>query len=367
MIRIAILGGTGNFGGYVARALMGDPGIELVLCGRDLKRAETAAQRLSPANPARGAVVDLADPEWALREIAPDLVINMVGPYNTQDYAAARGAIACGAHYCDIADARDFVCGISALDAAAKAAGVAVLSGASSVPALTAAYLDEAAKTMTRIRRVHYGISGAEQANRGAGTVAAVLSYVGQRFTRLSNGKMQEVTGWSGLHAVRYPELGRRWFGFGDVPDLAIFPDRYPDLEDHAFWAGHEIPALHFGTWLMSLFVRAGILSRLDRFASPLVKISQLFNWMGRGRSGFHMVIEGEDAAGQPVAWRHWIIARNGDGPNIPCIPVILIARMLAARQPLSAGARPCLDVISLNAYRDAMHGLDVSFIDECR
>ena len=160
--------------------------------------------------------------------LQPDLVINMVGPYHTQGYAVARAAIACSAHYCDISDSRRFVAGISELDEAARQAGVAVIAGASSVPCLTAAYIDRAAEVMAEVWSVDYGISGAEQANRGVGTVAAVLGYVGQRFTRLRDGQMREVTGWGGLHAVKYPELGWRWFGDGDIPDLALFPAATP-------------------------------------------------------------------------------------------------------------------------------------------
>jgi hypothetical protein len=42
----------------------------------------------------------------------------------------------------DLADGRDFVCGIDVLDPQAKAAGVLLLSGASSVPALSSAVVD---------------------------------------------------------------------------------------------------------------------------------------------------------------------------------------------------------------------------------
>lgn len=365
-LRVAIIGGYGNFGGYVARALAPDPRIELVICGRDARTAERFANGLDAANDADWAAVDIAHPaETMLGALDPDLVINMVGPYNGQDYAVARAAIASGAHYCDIADARDFVCGIGELDEAAKAKHVCVLAGASSVPALTAAYCDEALKKMSVLRRVEYGISGAEQANRGAGTVAAVLSYVGETFTRLEKGAMRPATGWRGLEAVDYPELGRRWFSAGNVPDLAIFPERYPGLVDHRFLAGHEIAPLHFGLWALGLLRRWRTVPNLARFAGALAKLSRPLNVLGRGRSGFHMTIEGESVDGTRMTRRHWIIARSGDGPNIPCIPVILLARKLAARHRFEPGARPCLDVISLDEYRAGFAHLDVECIDE--
>lgn len=365
-LRVAIIGGYGNFGGYVARALAGDPQIELVICGRDLRKAIDFAEALDAANPAVGEVVDIAGaPATMLGEIGPDLVINMVGPYNGQGYGVARAAIAAGADYCDIADARDFVCRIAELDAEAKARGVAVLAGASSVPALTAAYCDAALGDMAELQRIEYGISGAEQANRGAGTVAAVLSYVGEHFTRLRHGRMQRETGWRGLETVTSPELGKRWFSAGDVPDLELFPQRYRGLSDHRFLAGHEVAPLHFGLWIAGLLRRSRLLPNLARFAPLLVKLSRPFNSLSKGSSGFHMVIDGVDHAGQPVTRRHWIIARSGDGPNIPVIPVILIARKLARGAKLGAGARPCLDVITLDEYRDAFADLDVSWIDD--
>lgn len=361
--RVAILGGYGNFGGYVVRALASDPNIELVICGRSKAKADAFAATLDAANPARGAVVDIADPMDALAAIAPDLVIHTVGPFQTQDYRVPEAAIACGAHYCDLADARAFVAGIGELDDAARKAGVAAISGASSVPCLTAAYLDEAAKVM-EVESVDYGISAAQQTNRGLGTASAILSYVGRPFTMLRNGAMEEVHGWQGLHSVTYPELGRRWFGYCDIPDLDLFPARYPALKSQRFAAGHEIASLHFGTWLLSWGVRLGLLPRLDQWSGFLLKASFLFDVLGSDRSGFHMVIRGRDSAGRELVRRHWLIARSGHGPNIPCMPAILIARRLAAGEPIEPGARPCLDLISLGEYLGALSGLDIEAID---
>jgi saccharopine dehydrogenase-like NADP-dependent oxidoreductase len=352
MLRVAIIGGYGNFGTHVARSLSGDPAIQLILAGRSLAKAQAAASALDAANPPEARTYDLAGPPEALAAFKPDLVINMVGPYNGQSYAVAEAAIACGAHYCDIADAREFVTGIGRLDEQAKAAGVAVIAGASSIPALTAAYADAALEEMRKIRVLDYGISGAEQSNAGAGTVAAVLSFVGQRFTQLIGGRMVPVTGWGDLRRVDLPGVGNRWFGRANAPDLDLFAARYPGLQEHSFWAGHAIAPLHFGTALMGWLARIGLLPRLDRFAPQLVRIASLFDGLGTGTSGFFMMISGERQDGASLTRRHWIIARSGHGPYIPCIPVILIARHMAAGRSFEPGARPCLGIISLAEYR---------------
>lgn len=364
-LRVALLGGYGNFGGYVARALAGDPSIELVICGRNLDKAERFSDALHAANPACAAIVDIHDPARALARIAPHLVIHTVGPFQRQDYRVAEAAIACGAHYCDLADARHFVAGIGALDASAKKAGLAVVAGASSVPCLTAAYLDAALTEFEAIEQVDYGIAAAQQTNRGLGTASAILSYVGRPFSMLRAGAMKRVFGWQGLHSEVYPELGRRWFGYCDIPDLELFPPRYPLLKDMRFCAGHEIALLHFCTWLLSWGVRLHMLPRLDRWSGFLLHTSFLFDPLGSGRSGFHMYIRGVGKNGAALSRKHWIIARQGDGPNIPCMPVILIARRLARGEAIEPGARPCLDLISLDEYLHALTGLDVSIISD--
>lgn len=362
-LRVVVLGGYGNFGGYVCRALAGDPAIQLVVAGRNLAKAEAFAGGLDAANPAEAAAIDIDDPAAALTACRPGLVIHTVGPFQSQDYRAAEAAIACGAHYCDLADARAFVDGIGALDARAREAGVAVIAGASSVPCLTGGYLDAAQTEFATIERVDYGISAAQQTNRGLGTASAILSYVGRPFTMLHEGRMRRVFGWQGLHSEVYPELGRRWFGYCDIPDLELFPARYPGLKTMRFCAGHEIALLHFGTWLLSWLVRLHLLPGLDRWSGPLLRASFLFDRWGSGRSGFHMVIEGTGKDGSPRTRRHWIIARQGHGPNIPCMPVILIARKLAGGEALAPGARPCLDLIALDEFLGALAGLDVSVI----
>lgn len=364
MLRVAIIGGYGNFGAHVARSLASDPAIRLIIAGRSHANAQAFVASLDASNPAEAGVYDLTGPAEALAALRPDIVINMVGPYNGQSYAVAEAAIACGAHYCDIADAREFVTGIGVLDDAARQAGVSVLAGASSVPALTAAYLDEAAREMTTISKVEYGISGAEQSNAGAGTVAAVLAFVGQRFTHLIGGRMVPVTGWSDLRRVKLPRVGARWFGRANAADLDLFAARYPGLTDHSFWAGHAIAPLHFGTVMMGWLSRIGLLPRLDRFAPQLARIASLFDGLGTGTSGFFMTITGEGPDGVPKTLRHWIIARSGHGPYIPCIPVILIARQMAAGRKFEPGARPCLGVISLADYRAAFAGFDIEVTD---
>lgn len=362
MTRVLIIGGYGNFGSYVARALAADPNIELLIGGRSKAKADAFAASLKAANPASGCVIDIdRDVESQLRDIRPDVVIHTTGPFQAQDHRVAQAAIAAGAHYLDLADARKFVATIGELDRAAKEAGVAVISGASSVPCLTAAFIDRYRPRFARLTGVTYGIAAAQATNRGLGTAAAILSYVGKPFTILAGGQRRRVFGWQGTRAVRYPELGVRLFGFCDVPDLDLFPARYPELRDLEFVAGHEVKLLHIGTWLLSWIVRLGFVKSLSRHAGGLLKLSFLFDPLGSDKSGFHMFLRGIDHDGRPAEIRIFMITRQVHGPNIPCLPAIILARRIAAGTSVPPGAKPCIDLIDLDELLRSMDHLDVT------
>lgn len=360
--RVLIIGGYGNFGSYIARTLAADPNISLLIGGRSQAKADTFAASLKALNTASGCALDIeGDIEGRLRELAPDVVIHATGPFQGQDHRVAHAAIAASAHYLDLADARRFVTSIDELDAMAKRAGVAVIAGASSVPCLTAAFLDRYETKFAKLTGATYGIAAAQATNRGLGTAAAILSYVGKPFTILAAGRRKRVFGWQGIRAVRYPELGVRLFGYCDIPDLELFPDRYRDLRNLEFVAGHEVKLLHAGTWLLSWIVRIGLVKSLSPYAHRLLKLSFLFDPLGSDKSGFHMFLRGIDHGGEPAEIRIFMVARQVHGPNIPCFPAIILARRIAAGQHPAPGARPCLGLIELDELLGSMDHLDIT------
>jgi saccharopine dehydrogenase-like NADP-dependent oxidoreductase len=360
--RVLIIGGYGNFGGYIARGLAADPNISLLIGGRSNAKADAFVATLEAVNRAEGCAIDIGgDLGAAMGGLRPHVVIHTTGPFQLQDHRVARAAIACGAHYLDLADARQFVASIGELDTEAKRAGVAVIAGASSVPCLTAAFIDRYRPHFARLESVTYGIAAAQATNRGLATAAAILSYVGKPFTILRGGARKRVFGWQGLRAVRYPELGLRLFGYCDIPDLDLFPARYPELRDLEFFAGHEVKALHLGTWLLSWIARLGLVRSWAPYARQLLRLSFLFDPWESGKSGFHMFLDGVDEDGRPMRVTVFMVARQVHGPNIPCIPATILARRIAAGQAPSPGARPCLDLIDVDQLMGAIAHLDIA------
>jgi len=362
--RVLIIGGYGNFGSYIARILAADADIRLLIGGRSAAKAQAFAGSLHATHPAESHALDIdGDLAEALMRIAPDIVIHTTGPFQTQDHRVAHACIAQGCHYLDLADAREFVATIDRLDIEAKAKDVLVVSGASSVPCLTAAVIDAYLPAFARLETVDYGISAAQHTNRGLATTSAVLSYVGKPMAVLRDGVIKTVHGWEDSHAERYPALGWRLFGNCDIPDLALFPRRYPTLKSMRFAAGHELKLLHVGTRILGALVRLRLIGSLSDHAGRLLRLAFLFDRFGSGRSGFHMILTGTGHDGKPTQRRFMIIARSGHGPYIPCMPAILLTRRLAKGEVSQRGASPCVDLINLDTYLAALGGLDISII----
>lgn len=353
MTRVLILGGYGYFGGLIARMLALEENIEVVVAGRDGAKAQAFAESIGAFWMALD--VEKEDFPEALKVAAPQLVIHTGGPFQERGYGVARACIAQGCHYIDLGDGRTFVGGIAELDAAARAAGVCVVSGASSVPALTSAIMDRYAPQFARIEEVDYAIATAQRTNPGMATTAAILGYAGKPFTTLQDGREKTVYGWQSLTAWKYPELGWRLLGNCDVPDLALFPARYPGLRTLRFRAGLEVPVLHMGLWALSWLVRAGLIGSLRPMAGPFLRAGKWFDAFGSGRSGFHMRMTGPGHDGRRKTVTFTILTDKGHGPYIPCVPAVVLALRLARGGYLPPGAGPCMGIVDIDAYMAAL------------
>lgn len=359
-MRILIIGGYGNFGSYIAKKLSRDPAIEVIIAGRSEEKAKSFAIEIG----ARHAYLDIHNNlDDVLQSEKPDAVIHTSGPFQGQGYDVAESCIRHKCHYIDLADGRDFVKGISKLDGAAKEAGILIICGASSVPCLTSAILDSYLPEFKSLDSVDYGIATAQKTNPGLATTAAILDYTGKAFDTIKDGKRHIIYGWQDLTIRKYPGLGYRLLSNCDVPDLALFPERYKDLKNICFRAGLEVPILHLGLWALSWPVRAGILKSLKPFAEGFYKVGPVFNIFGSDRSGFHMEMSGTGADGRPLTKTFSIVTGSGHGPNIPCIPPILLAKMLARGELRNAGAQACMGLITLDRYTEALSELDIRVI----
>lgn len=366
---VLLLGAYGLFGSRIAVRLAREPGWTLLLAGRDPVRAQRFCERIAAGADCRAALeavaIDAQTPAFAelLARRRPDLVIHCAGPFQGSDYAVARQCLEAGAHYVDLADARDYVTGFAAaVDDPARAQDRLAVSGASTVPGISAAVVDRYRGEFARLDGITTGISPGNRTERGLATIAAILSYVGRPLPWRRDGRAVLAHGWQRLQRQHYSApVGTRWLAACDVPDLDLFAARYGPLQELSFRAGLELRRLHFGLWLLSWLVRAGLVRDLARHAGLLKRMSEWFADTGSDAGAMHVELHGIDAAGRPQRRRWEILARDGDGPEIPATAAVVIARKLARGELATRGAGACLDLFTLDECLESLAGYAMS------
>ncbi|MET3439616.1 saccharopine dehydrogenase-like NADP-dependent oxidoreductase [Variovorax paradoxus] len=371
-MKILVLGGYGNFGARICRALASDAGIELMIGGRDLPRATGFAQSLGGA--ARGVRIDVqaGDLVENLRSFGVELVIHTAGPFQNQDYRVPHAVAAVGAHYIDLADGRRFVCDFpAALDPAFRSAGRTAIAGASTVPALSSAVVDHLTAGWRSIRSIDTCIAPAQGAPRGEATLAGVLAYCGEPIRVWRDGGWTDKPGWANPTAVRFARMKPRRGALCDIPDLELFPARYAGVQSVMFRAALEVGLAQRAFAFMAFMRRMGLLPSPARLAPLLHSAGRVFDAFGTALGGMVVRVEGIDARGMEARRAWHIAADDNHGPEIPCMAAILLARRLARRlargDALPLGAHACAGLLALSEFETefARWGMVTDIVDE--
>ncbi|HSV35626.1 MAG TPA: saccharopine dehydrogenase NADP-binding domain-containing protein [Ramlibacter sp.] len=361
-VRVLVIGGYGFFGSRLVQRLARQARLHVLVGGRSLPSAQAQVDAQQPQAQARLEAVALdAMAPWfaqALAALNPSVVVHASGPFQGQDYRVAQACIAQGAHYIDLADGRAFVTGIGVLDAAARAAGVLVTSGASSVPALSSAAADRMAEGLTEVHEIDIGISPGNRTERGLSTVQGILSYCGQP---IPTGGGPPRIGWGRTYPHRYPApVGRRLLSPCDVPDLALLPGRYPSLPSVRFGAGLELTFLHRGMNVMAWLAQVGVVGNWARHARLLKRAADLFRHWGSDAGAMHVRVSGRSQDGVAVTHLWELLATHGDGPFVPTLAAAALVRRLSGTATVPVGAMPCLGLLTLDDFSREAEGLNI-------
>lgn len=368
-MKILVLGGYGNFGARISRALAAGDGIALMVAGRDPQRATAFAQSLGGGG-ASGVRIDIQAPDFAkdLRALGADLVIHTAGPFQSQDYGVAHAVAAAGAHYIDLADGRRFVCDFpAALDASFRVAGRTAISGASTVPALSSAVVDHLASGWQRIDSIDICIAPAQGAPRGEATLAGVLAYCGAPIRIWRDGQWIEQPGWANPTKVQFARMRPRRGALCDIPDLELFPARYEGVRTVMFRAALEVGMTQQAFAAMAFMRRLGLLPSPQKLAPLLHATGGMFDAFGTALGGMVVRIEGVDAQGTATRRAWHIAADDNHGPEIPCMAAFLLARRLARGDALPVGAQACAGLLTLDEFTPefARWGMVTDIVDE--
>lgn len=318
---VLIIGGTGVFGKRLARHLMGFEGVKLFVSSRSLAKAQAFVATLPPgATPiALDCQKNLAD---VLKATRPFAVIDCSGPFQTADYAVARAVLGCGAHFIDLADARDYLAGFAAaLGPLAQNNGVAALTGASSTPTLSSRVAMALTDGWARVDTIDICITPGGRSEVGRSVIEAILSYAGRPIPIWRGGALIQTTGWGEARRVQIPGLGPRRVAMVETFDAEHLGPSLAVSSRVSFAAGLESGLEQWGLGLLASLRKWGMIGAPDPLI-PLLLQARRFTRLPTSDSGGMVVdITGLDVGGAAVQARWSLIAHKDHGPYIPILP----------------------------------------------
>lgn len=357
-MKLLVLGGYGVFGERVLRLLARD-GHALIVAGRDLSRAQKLADELG----AHSMRFDRDADTPLLDSLDIDLLVDAAGPfqaYGERPYVLVEACLRARIHYLDLADDAGFCTGIAELDGLAREQERVALSGASSVPAISAAAVRALAAGLEQIEAIDTAILPGNRAPRGLSVMVSILAQCGRvRPIWLDRG-WREMCGWSAPKVYRLGAFGKRRAYRIGVPDLDLFPPHF-GAASVSFRAGLELGVMNRSLALFSMLRRRWTMPIRPGFVRALRGVADLLESFGSDRGGMVVEVIGREP-GQPEferSQRRWtLLAEQGDGPWVPAMPVRALLR-----KPLPpAGARPCLEELELGDLAAAMADCRIHF-----
>jgi saccharopine dehydrogenase-like NADP-dependent oxidoreductase len=350
-MRVLVIGATGFFGRLLCEQLAREPGIDLILGGRTAKSLDRLGRALDHS--CTCAVLDRNQiASGDLRGLEVNLVIDAAGPFQRSRTSVVEAAIGAGCHYLDLADARDFVTGISRFDTAARANDVAVLSGASSTPALSHAVLDELTRDWRQIDSIRIGIAPVLRALSGASLLRGVLGYAGRPVRVFRDGAWTTATGLGAVTRHHLTGLGARSFSLCETPDLDLLVSRYRPRITAEFLAGNEFGFLQRALSWGAGLVRRGWLPSLAPLAPIIGAVARLMAPLGSDRGGMFVEVTGRNDGDVPQCVQWNLASPAGCGPQVPTLAALLLTRRLRDGALTFRGASACVGHLSLETFQ---------------
>ncbi|HEX4412847.1 MAG TPA: saccharopine dehydrogenase NADP-binding domain-containing protein [Lacipirellulaceae bacterium] len=304
MKRIVVLGGFGLFGRTIVSELA------------TLGLTAVVGSRRGEAN-LRVDANDAASMQQVLR--AGDLVVDAAGPFHPRSTALIRKAIEMKFDVVDINDDLGYAEAALQLAPEIAAAGIRVLSSASSVSAIAAAVVAHSGIAMPR--RVTSFLAPASRHTANPGTAGSLWRTIGRPVRVLREGRLETRVGWSETRNFAMPRpLGKIRGHLFESADAIYLPKIWPMLRDVSMY----IDSNTFGA--NTLLQMASNSEPLRELAESKVHIGAwIARKFGSSAGGLGYELEGSDGR----ISRHAIVAASNSFVAAVA-PAVLATRAIA-------------------------------------
>ncbi|MER3602245.1 MAG: hypothetical protein C4339_05960 [Nitrososphaerota archaeon] len=224
-MKVLVLGGAGDMGSHIVRALASRGAFDEVHVG-DVNRERGMALAAEAGERCRYVHVDARQADQLVRLLRGyDVAVSALGPFYEFGPPLARAALEAGTNYVDICDDYDAAEQILALHEAARSRGMTVITGMGWTPGLSnllAKYAYERLGGAAQVR-VHWVGSAAD--SRGLAVIMHLLYAITGRVPMYLEGRRSLVEAGSGKEEVLFPEpIGRAFTYYTGHPEPVTLP-----------------------------------------------------------------------------------------------------------------------------------------------
>lgn len=327
-MKVLVVGGTGGMGQGVARDLIKQERIEKVTLGDINTDPERVQEKLRASSKVSLMKIDVNDHTGMVGAIkGVDVVVNCAGPFYKTAVAVARAAVEAKVNYIDICDDYEAaqILFASDIDAAAKQAGITVLTGMGSDPGTNNVLVKWYADRLDRVDEIYlyWVVSIAELA--GAAWDHSLHMVLG-KIPQYIDGKLVEVDGGGGEEVEHFLDpLGECLISYVGHPQPITIPRYIKDVKTVVI-KGALIPV-----WVDRLIKEQkdmGLLGNepMEVKGTKVVPYDlalKLWNTIPEGRdngpaaSGLKVIVKGE-RQGKQVTYTADIVGRMAPGTGLP-------------------------------------------------
>jgi len=246
--------------------------------------------------------IDANDPASVRSTLRPnDIMLDAAGPFHGRTLALVESAIEIGFDVIDINDDLSYAERVHVLKPRIDAAGIRVLSSASTVSAVAAAAILQSG--IADPARVSAFLAPATRHTANAGAARSLIRSIGRPIRIFRDGKLEQTTGWSERCSFEAPSpIGRIDGRSFESADAFYLPRIWPSLRDVAMYVDTNTPGVNF---LLDIAAKSRFIR--ERMASQVRASTAVARLFGSSAGG----IGYEIADGHGNAFRFAIVARE--------------------------------------------------------
>lgn len=259
-------------------------------------------------------------------------------------------------HCLDTSDAPERLSLVDDLQTKAKENAISVITGVSQVPGLSSVVIDNYAPAFGTLREVYCGISVSQLSKNQFTDPVSLAEGLGEPFQRLEGGVWKTVYGWQNQHRFYYGDnIGYRWHGNRNVPDLKLIPMRYPTIKSMVFHTGVDNPYIQWTLW------HASWLRRIKMVPS-LGWLSRILGWLERKlrrkkphRHGMMIHLLGANKDYQPLEIKWHLVAEEEAQDELSAIICQCVLENLRHGK-IPPGVQSCIGLFTLSQFDERLN-----------